>query len=73
MNDLVTRRQQLITMRTQEKNRLHTERQKTIRTSIEKHMAYLDKQVAAIDAHPDWSAKDKIIQSVPGVGKRLRR
>jgi len=52
---LVTRRQQLIAMRTREKNRLQQTNQKAIRKSIEKR----------IDANPDWSEKDKIIQSVP--------
>jgi len=41
-------------------------------------IAYLDKQMAVInasikkmiDANPDWSEKDKIIQSVPGVGEK---
>ena len=60
MNDLVTRRQQLIAMRTQEKNRLQQTNQKAIRKSIEKR----------IDANLDWSEKDKIIQSVPGVGEK---
>ena len=54
---LVTRRQQLIAMRTQEKNRLQQTNQKAIRKSIEKR----------IDANLDWSEKDKIIQSVPDV------
>ena len=41
-------------------------------------IAYLDKQITVIDAsikkmidaNPDWSEKDKIIQSVPGVGEK---
>jgi len=78
MNDLVTRRQQLIQMRTMETNRLHQTRQKTIRKSIEQIIKSFDKQIVAIDArieemiaaHPDWSAKDKILQSVPGVGAK---
>ena len=78
MNDLVTRRQQLITMRTQEKNRLQQTAQKTIKKSIEKVIAAFDKQIALLDAsikkmidgNPDWSEKDKIIQSVPGVGEK---
>ena len=72
---LVTRRQQLIAMRTQEKNRLQQTVQKTIKKSIEKVIAAFDKQIALldasikkmIDANLDWSEKDKIIQSVPGV------
>ena len=54
--------------------------QKTIKESIEKVIVYFDKQIALldasiktmIDAHPDWSEKDKIIQSVPGVGGKSK-
>ena len=78
MNDLVTRRQQLIGMRTAETNRLHTTGQKEIQKSIEKVIAFLEKQIEGIDvriaqmieANPDWSEKDKIIQSIPGVGPK---
>jgi len=78
MNDLVTRRQQLIQMRTMETNRSHQTRQKTIVTSIEKIVNALNKQIddidvriqKMIDENPDWSEKDKILQSVPGVGAK---
>lgn len=78
MNDLVTRRQQLVQMRTMEANRLHSARQKSIKKSIEKVIKAFDEQIAAIDArieemianNPDWNAKDKILQSVPGVGTK---
>jgi len=53
-------------------------RQKPIKKSIEKTIAFFDKQIADIDAriekviadNPDWSEKDKILQSVPGVGAK---
>jgi transposase len=78
MNDLVTRRQQLIGIRTAETNRLHTAKQKAIQKSIEKVITFLENQVEGIDVriaqmieeNPDWSEKDKIIQSVPGVGPK---
>jgi transposase len=78
MNDLVTRKEQLIQMRTMEKNRKHAATQKAIQKSIEKLIEHFDKQIAAIDAriekmiadNPDWSEKDKILQSVPGVGTK---
>jgi len=78
MNDLVARRQQLIQMRTQEKNRLQQTNQKAIQKSIEKIITVFDKQIDAldesikemIDKNPDWNAKDKILQSVPGVGPK---
>ena len=76
MNDLVARKEQLIQMRTMEANRLPIARQKPIKKSIEKIIETFDKQIADIDArieqmitdNPDWSEKDKILQSVPGVG-----
>jgi transposase len=53
-------------------------KQKTIQKSIEKIIDALDKQIADIDdriknlieANPDWNEKDKILQSVPGVGTK---
>jgi len=78
MNDLVARKEQLIQMRTMEANRLYIARQKPIKKSIEKIIEAFDKQIADIDdrieqmieANPDWSEKDKILQSVPGVGAK---
>ena len=78
MNDLVTSRQQLVGMRTMEKNRLQQTKQKTVHKSIKKVIDALDKQIAEIDAriakmiddNPDWNEKDKILQSVPGVGPK---
>jgi transposase len=78
MNDLVARKEQLIQMRTMEINRQQRATQKAIQKSIEKVIAHFDKQIAAIDArieemianNTDWSEKDKIIQSVPGVGAK---
>jgi transposase len=78
MSDLVTRRQQLVGMRTEEKNRLQQTNQKNVCKSIEKVIDTFDKQIKdiddriakMIDDNPDWSEKDKILQSVPGVGPR---
>jgi transposase len=78
MNDLVTRKQQLINMRTMEKNRWQQTKQKSIQKSIEKVIETLDKQINEIDSriekmideNPDWNEKDKILQSVPGVGPK---
>jgi transposase len=78
MNDLVTRKEQLIQMRTMEKNRRHRTTQKAIQKSIDKIIETFDKEIAAIDArikemikaNADWSEKDKILQSVPGVGPK---
>jgi transposase len=78
MDDLVTRKEQLIQMRTMEANRLHRTTQNAIQKSIEKIITTFDKQIATIDArieqmiadNPDWSEKDKILQSVPGIGAK---
>jgi len=82
MNDLVTRKQQLIDMQTMEKNRLHMAKQKKLAgkiiRSIEKIIDIFRKQIEEIDAeieavikaNPDWSEKDKTLRSCPGVGKK---
>jgi transposase len=78
MSDLVTRRQQLVGMKTMETNRLQQTNQKTICKSIEKVIDTFEKQIKdiddriakMIDDNPDWSEKDKILQSVPGVGPK---
>jgi len=67
-----------MSMRTQETNRLHSARQKGIKKSIEKILKTFDERIAAIDSsietmiaeHPDWNEKDKILQSVLGVGAK---
>jgi len=78
INDLATRKEQLTRMQTMEANRLHAARQKAIRKSIEKIIKTLDEQIDGINSrieemiaiNPDWSEKDKILQSVPGVGAK---
>jgi transposase len=78
MNDLVTRKEQLIQMRTMEANRQHRAKQKAIQKSIERVIKMYDKEIATIEIritelianNPDWSEKDKILQSVPGVGPK---
>jgi transposase len=82
MNDLVTRKQQLIDMQTMEKNRLHMAKQKKLAKkiirSIEQIIDVFRKQIDEIDdeinamikANPDWSEKDKTLRSCPGVGKK---
>lgn len=78
MSDLVARKEQMIQMRTMETNRRHRATQKTIRESIETIIKTFDEQIADIDAriakmiddNPDWSEKDKILRSVPGVGPK---
>lgn len=76
LNALVTRRRQVVTILTSEKNRLHTAPD-VIREDIENHIAWLqttleklDQQIAqTIVDNPDWQEKHNILQSAPGVGR----
>jgi len=74
--ELVTRRRQLIDLRTAEKNRLETLRLKTVRKSVEQVLKVLKKQIDAIEkeiasmlkSDDDWNDKADLLLSVPGVG-----
>ncbi|MGL4944477.1 MAG: IS110 family transposase [Thermoguttaceae bacterium] len=76
MSDYLTRRHQLVTMRTMEENRLKQAYQKKLKDSIEKVIECLNEHIndinasigKMIDANPDWSEQDKILRSVPGIG-----
>jgi transposase len=73
---LLTRRRQLIEMRTVEKNRLVTVRP-SMRADIQEHLAWLKEKLAKLDKEIDqfvqgsplWQAKDELLQTVPGVGR----
>lgn len=75
LTGLVTRRRQLLEMRTAEKNRLPTAAA-TIRPRIENHLAWLEEEVEALNGEigdfirqtPLWQEKDHLLQAVPGVG-----
>lgn len=77
LSELLTRRKQLINLRTAESNRLLMARASKVRKSIEIIIAELNKQIDLIDKDLDriieqsdlWREKDIIIQSVPGVGR----
>jgi transposase len=76
LDALVTRRRQLIGLRSMEKMRQPQAVNKTASRSIERVIKVLDQQVAALDraitqlieADDDWRAKRDLIESVPGVG-----
>jgi transposase len=76
LQELLTRRQQLMGLRTMEANRLATTTAKVARRSVTQLLKALDKQVAALDAaiaklvesDDDWRQKAQLLQSVPGVG-----
>lgn len=77
LKELLTRRRQLVDMRTAESNRrqLVVSKQvyESITTLIESINHELDTIEREIDTHikasPIWRAKDKLLQSVPGIGK----
>lgn len=77
LEDLVTRRRQLIAMRVQETLRAGTARSKGMKKSLKMHIAWLDRQIGASDidltrrlrASEIWRVKDDLLQSIPGVGK----
>ncbi len=78
LDALVARRRQLVEMLTAEKNRL-TRAPKSVRQDIKLHIAWLKKRLArvnndldkAIRTSPLWREKDRLLQSVPGVGPVL--
>lgn len=76
LNDMVSRRRQLINMRVQETLRLGTAASKPLEKSLNKHIAWLDKQIAEIDTDLTkrlrgsdvWRTKDDLLRGIPGVG-----
>jgi len=78
LKELIMRRQQLIEMRTAEKNRLGTIYSKEVIKSIERILRTLDEQIHALDeqldreikGNPSWDHKVELITSVPGIGAR---
>jgi transposase len=76
LDALVTRRRQLVGLRSMEQTRRKQAADRTARHSIDKTLRFLDRQVAEldqaiaqlIDADDDWRAKRQILESVPGVG-----
>lgn len=75
LDELVTRRRQLIDMRVQEILRLGAA-SKVQRKSLTSHIAWLEKRIAKLDddltkrlrASDAWRTKDDLLQGIPGVG-----
>jgi transposase len=75
LSAMITRRCQLIDIRTAETNRLATAHS-SMRPSIEKLLAWLAEQILELDQNieqfiqnqPDFKSKDDILRSVPGIG-----
>jgi len=76
LDELVTRRRQLIDTSVAEQNRLSTMRSIQTRQSIETHLHWLKSQVKEIEKQleelikksPAWMVDTKLLTSVPGVG-----
>lgn len=75
LDDLVTRRRQLIDMRVQETQRLERAASKLSRKSLKTHIAWLDKRIGDIEddmqrrlrASDVWRVKDDLLNSIPGI------
>lgn len=78
LDALLTRRRQLIDIRTGERNRLY-QASPVVRTSIEEHITWLDARIGEVDAEMQlqieassvWREKDRLLRSTPGVGPTL--
>lgn len=76
LDDMVSRRRQLIAMRVQETLRLGTAASKPLQKSLNAHIAWLDKRIDEIDtdltrrlrASDAWRTKDDLLRAIPGVG-----
>jgi len=74
--ELVNRRRQLNNLRTQESNRLAMAHHQKVRKSVQQVIKVLDHQIAQIDklisehikSDDNFSQKDKILRSAPGIG-----
>jgi transposase len=81
LDDLVSRRRQLIDMRVQETLRLGTAASKPLLKSLNKHIVWLDKRITEVDndltrrlrGSDAWRAKDDLLRSIPGVGNVTTR
>lgn len=75
---ILMRRRQVVTLLTAEKNRL-LQANPAVRERVKNHVTWLKQELSDISKElkqmvqddPEWKEKDKIIQSVPGVGPIL--
>lgn len=76
LKSLQTRRDQLVAMRQQERQRLHTAEPFEL-DSIERHLGWLDAEIAAIEqqcqahlkTHGELQKQGALLRSIPGVGQ----
>ena len=77
LDQLVTRRRQLIVTRTAEKNRQGQAASKSVRKSIQRLLDHINKDIKRIDAEinklvqsdDDWKNRMELLKSVPGIGE----
>jgi len=78
LKELITRRYQLVDMRTEESNRRQQIVSKQVYESITTLIESINHEIDVIEheidnrikSSPVWRAKDKLLQSVPGIGKK---
>lgn len=78
---LMTRRRQLIEMRTGEMNRLETARVERVRRDINKTISWLTRRIGEVDNDIDktirksavWREREDLLSSVTGIGKTVAR
>lgn len=76
LRELVTRRRQLVELRTAERNRLETTTTKIVRQNVRHLVEQLDKQVRGLEdaigkllqSEPELASKARLLETVPGVG-----
>jgi transposase len=76
LDALVTRRRQLIDLRTMEHNRLGPCTDPRVRADLQAHINWLAQHLKdterdlaeAVRTNSDWQARDQLLQSVPGIG-----
>lgn len=77
LDQLVTRRQQLVGARVAESNRLRDDQPRLIRQSIQRQLTSIDKDIARLDraiielvrSDDDWKQRFDTINAVPGIGE----
>ena len=81
LDALLTRRGQLLAMRVMEGNRLAALADARVRAGIQRHIAWLDGEIAAAEtqleeavrASPAWQRSDELLRSIPGIGPGASR
>jgi transposase len=81
LDAIVTRRCQLIDMRTMESNRLQQTADAKVRKNLEEHLEWLNGHIDDVDRelgeavknNPAWQVRDELQQSIPGIGAGVSR